>query len=359
MKLTSLITAASAVLLPIAASAATFIIPAAGTGPGDHGSQWQSEVTIHNGGAAPIAAGLAFHSGDQVQSSDTLTVAARSTVALSDVVAARFGLQQATGAIEITVPDSAVNRVAITSRTFNSSPAGEFGQDIPAINASDAVPAGNTIVLQAPASAAGSRFNFGIYALSDSVVQWELLRADGTQAAATDPQTYAAGTQIQYNGGIATLLGATEQDSDVVQAVVTGGSVITYGSAVNNASNDPSYVPGIATRGETQLDFAGVDVNEDGTVDVPDANGDGVLDQPIDLFTTTGFPNYFRVVVTGPSGEAATIDFADPVHDALIIDGQTVQVAPSSALKGTSGVIRIRATAGGMSDVLTIPVNYR
>jgi len=359
MNLRNLITAASVALLPIAAGAATFIVPAAGTGPGDHGSHWQSELTIHNAGAAPVTAGLAFHSGEEVQNGESLTIAARSTVSLADIVATRFGREQATGAIEITVPDSMANRIAITSRTFNASDSGEFGQDIPAVNAADAVPAGNTIVLQAPASAGTARFNFGIYAVTDATVQWELLRADGTQGALIEEQAYPAGRQLQFNGGISTLLGATEENNDVVMALVTSGNVIAYGSAINNASNDPTYVPGIVTRGETRLDFAGVDVNEDGIVDIPDANHDGVLDQALDLFTTTGFPNYFRVVATGPNGEPASIAFVDAVPDALIIDAQTVQVAPSSTLKGTTGVLKIRASADGVSDVLTIPVNYR
>src|SRR5262249_61805370 len=118
------------------------------------------------------------------------------------------------------------------------------GQDVPAVKISDAATAGDTIVLQAPSSATDARFNFGIYAATAATVRWELVRADGSLAASLD-QSLGAGTQQQFNSGIVTLLGSTAQDNDTVQALVTSGNAIAYGSAVNNASGDPTFVPGI------------------------------------------------------------------------------------------------------------------
>src|SRR5213082_281325 len=120
MKLQSLILIA---LLPITASAATFIIPAAGTGPGANGSHWQSEVTLHNTSASAVTVGLKFHDATGAQPADNVTINPRSTMTIPDIVRTRFGRDAATGAIEITVSDP--NRIAITSRTFN----GDFGQD--------------------------------------------------------------------------------------------------------------------------------------------------------------------------------------------------------------------------------------
>lgn len=354
MNLKRLITAASIALLPLAAGAATFIVPAAGTGPGANDSHWQSELTLHNTSASPVTASLTFHDGNGAQTGDSVTVNARATVSIADIVATRFGRTSSTGAIEITVPDAAANKLAITSRTFNSSANGQFGQDIPAINANDAAAAGSVVVLQAPSSAADARFNFGLYAVTDSTIRWELVRADGTVLTPIADQTYAAGTQRQFNSGISTLLGATAQDNDVVQAVITTGKVIAYGSAVNNASGDPSYVPGIAARTDIRVNFLGVDLNEDGTIDVADANHDGVLDQPIDIFTSL-YPNYFRVVVEG----GATLELVDAPRDAVLIDAQTIEWAPGGNLKGQTGTLKVRATVNGASDVLTIPVNFR
>src|SRR5207244_371457 len=110
------------------------------------------------------------------QPADNVTINPRSTVTISDIVKTRFGRDSVTGAIEINVPDAAANRIAITSRTFN----GDFGQDIPAVNANDAATAGEVVVLQAPSSASDSRFNFGLYAVTDAKIRWDLVRADGT-----------------------------------------------------------------------------------------------------------------------------------------------------------------------------------
>ena len=43
----------------------------------------------------------------------------------------------------------------------------------------------------------------------------------------------------------------------------------------------------------------------------------------------------------------------------LLVDAQTVEWFPGGDVKGTSGVLHVRATANGISDVLTIPVNFR
>ena len=48
MTIKRIITLAAIALLPIAAGAATFVIPAAGTGAGAAGSQWQTELTLHS-----------------------------------------------------------------------------------------------------------------------------------------------------------------------------------------------------------------------------------------------------------------------------------------------------------------------
>jgi hypothetical protein len=359
MNLKSIITAASLALLPLTAGAASLIIPAAGTGPGANGSQWQSEVTLHNTSSVATTATLTFH--DAAGASDAVAIAlpAHATTSIADVVRTKFGRTAATGAIEVALPDADFARVAITSRTFNVSSSGEFGQDIPAVKASDAAAAGDLAVLTAPSSVASYRFNFGLYAVADADVTWQLIRADGTVAAQKDV-SYAGGTQIQYASGVSSLLGAEAKNDDVVQASVTKGSAIFYGSAVNNASGDPTFVPGVKTRQEIRINFAGVDLDENGTVDIKDADRDGVLDAPIDIFTTNGFPNYFRLVASGEHGEPATFQLLDSGTDAQLIDANgTVAVAPGIGVRGQSGSMKVRITAGGTTAVVTLPLNYR
>jgi hypothetical protein len=359
MKVRNLITASTLVLLPLSASAATSIIPAAGSGPGANGTRWQSEVTLHNVSSRPIAGTLVYHDASHTSSPVAFNVPSRSTVTIADVVRTQFGIESGTGAIEIDLADNDAAKVAITSRTFNDVSAnGELGQDIPAIALDDAATAGELTVLATPSSTVRNRFNFGLYTAAATTVQWELLRADGTLVA-SKLVSYAAGTQNQYNGGVVSLFGAEPRDGDAIHASVVTGSAIFYGSAINNFTGDPTFVPGIRSHEDIRINFAGIDLDENGTVDVADANHDGVLDAPIDIFTST-FPNYFRVVASGENGEAVTYELVDAPVDAALIDSNgTISFAPGADVAGSNSELLVRATAGGNTAVLRIPVRYR
>lgn len=346
-----------ALALPLSASAGSLIIPAAGTGPGANGSHWKSEVIIANLSLSPVDLTLLFHDSTGVAGSSTLTLAARSTVSDEDIVASRFNRTSATGAIEIQAAD--VSKLVVSSRTYNESATGRFGQDIPAVDASTLTPASNSILL-GPSSVAAQRFNFGIYAVTDATVEWTLVRADGSTAVTLE-LPYTAGQQIQYNNGVQAVFGAAvaSKDLDSVQALFKSGSGVVYGSAIENVSGDPSFVRGIVAQPDTLIKFLGVDRNESGVVDYPDANHDGTVDQPIDLATSL-FPNFFRLVATTPSGEKVQFELISASSDvSLVDDAGTVEWAPGANLKGSSGTLKVRATAGGDTTILTIPVNFK
>jgi len=341
----------SLVLLPFTAGAATRIIPAAGTGPGANGSQWSTELVVHNASASTATIDLIFHDANGASKAQSFVIGPRTTTASSDIVRNVFGLTGATGAIEIDLDDVQASRLVVTSRTFNTSPNGAiFGQDIPAVDVTDAAGIGDLAVLAGPAFASDFRFNFGVYAVSDATVTWQLVRSNGT-VAASKTVDYKGGTQVQYNNGVVTLLGATASDSDVIYATVTKGKAIAYGSAVNNTSGDPTYVPGIRARSDSHIVF-GVDANEDGTIDIKDANNDGVLDAPVDLFTI-GFPNYFRLVF--PGHDNVKVELAEPTPSALVLDNGTIEWAPSVDQRGSTQNLRLKVTVNGVTEIITIP----
>jgi hypothetical protein len=358
MNIRNLVAASTIALLPLAASAATFIIPAAGTGPGVNDSHWQTDLTLHNVSAHPITAVLVYHNATQTSFQSAVPILPHATVAIDDVVHSRFDVVSGTGAIEVLVDDADASKLAINSRTINVSDRGEFGQDIPAEPLAEAAKSGDLTVITGPSSVQQSRFNFGLYAATAATVRWELLRADGTLAATKD-LSYAAGSQKQYNGGIATLFNVDAQDHDAVHATLLSGTALFYGSAIDNVSGDPAFVPGIRTSSDLRVDFAGVDLDENGTIDVADANHDGVLDARIDIFTST-FPNYFRVVASGQNGAPVTYELVDAPVDALLIDDNgTISFAPGADVAGTTGELLVRATTDGNVAILHIPVRYR
>jgi len=345
----------SLALLPLTAGAATLIIPAAGTGPGANGSQWSTDFIIHNASALPASIDLVWHDGNGATKPQSFFVGPRTTVTSGDVVRGVFGITSGTGAIEVDVDDNMASHLAITSRTFNTSANGIFGQDIPAVNVSDAAGVGDLNVLAGPSFASVFRFNFGAYAVTDATISWQLVRSNG-KVDATKDVTYKGGTQVQYNNGIATLLGATPGDNDVIYATVTNGKAIVYGSTINNASGDPTYVPGIRTRGDSHIAF-GVDANEDGKVDIQDANEDGTLDAPVDLFTI-GFPNYFRVVF--PNDSNVKVELAEPAPNVLLLDDKgTIEWAPPVDQRGTTQTLRLKVTVNGVTQIISIPARVK
>ncbi len=356
MKIRTILTAAAIALLPVVASAATIVVPGAGTGPGANNSQWQSELTLHSSAPRAIELNVSFHQGTTVLGPVEVALAARETRSFADIVKTMFDVNAGSGALVIEVDDRNLRYVAATSRTFNIAPEGEFGQDVPSVRLDDAVTAGSIGSINGPSSVATNRFNFGVYAAEATTVKWELLRANGT-VAATAERTYAAGEHAQYNSGVETIFGAAPQNNDTVQARVSAGSAIFFGSVIN-ATGDPTFVPGIPTRDDILILF-GVDQDENGTVDLTDADGDGVLDGTIDLFTGV-FPNFFRVVAQGEFGEPAQLEIVSSTSDSAFVDNSgTLRSAAFDGLKGQTGTITVRATAGGTSTVLTIPVRYR
>ncbi len=356
MNIKRILTATIAALLPLAASATTLIVPASGTGPGANGSHWQTELTLHNTSASAVTATLTFHDAAGAAGTSAVEVAPRATVAIADIVASRFGRESATGAIEITFDSAFAQKLSVASRTFNKSSGGEFGQDIPAVDAASTPTTGNTIVLGAPSSATDARFNFGVYAVTAATVRWDLVRAGGSIAASKEV-SYAAGSQNQYNDGIASFFNSSGQNSDTVHAVVTSGRALAYGSAVNNESGDPTYVPGLIVHPDLRINFAGVSFGDTGVIDVADANHDGVLDRALDI-QTGSWPIGFRVVVNSPAG--ATIELVNPPNGVKLLDanGGILWNADASTA-GTTTTLTLRVTADDSTDIITIPVNLR
>jgi hypothetical protein len=349
---------AALILAPLAASAATLVIPASGSGPGANGSRWQSEVTLHNTANRAVTVTLTFHDANGAGLSTSVVVAARHTESISDIVATRFQRDAATGAITIDAPDDFTSRLTVSSRTFNRSTGGDFGQDIPAIAVTDALATGDTGVIAGATDVTHSRVNFGIYSIDASTIHWQLVRADGT-VAADAVRSYAAGVQQQYSADNGSLLAASRQNDDVIYAQMVQGHAVVYGSTIDATSGDPTYVPGIRARQETAINFVGVDNTNDGRADVLDADHDGVLDGPVDVFISA-FPNFLHFIGSGPNGEKVTFSLIDPVPDSVMLTDESIlEWAPSVLLRGQTTTLHVLATTGSDSQVLTIPIRFR
>jgi hypothetical protein len=357
MKLRNILLGGALLVLPLAASAATIVVPAAGSAQGANNSVWQSDVTLHSLAPRPLTVSIEFHQGTTVHTAAPLTLEAKETVLLSDIARTLFNVSEGTGALVFNVEDRDVKHLAISSATYNLQPQGRLGQEIPAVNTIDAAVPGDIVTLTGPNDAA-HRFNFGVYAVTASRVRWDLVRADGTVAGSTE-LAYAAGQHVQYNSGVGVLFAAAgQQGLDSVHARVLEGSAVFYGSAVH-PGGDPTYVPALRAREDILIDFLGVDLDENGTVDLFDADDDGVLDATMEVHASM-FPSYFRIVAVGEFGETVQYEVVSSPSDATLIDADgTILLGTPGSLKGSSGMIVVRATAGDTTSTLQIPVRYR
>lgn len=340
-----------------AAQEIAYVIPAAGSGPGANGSLWRSEVTFHNAGDIAVTIDVQLHGAEGPIYNNGISIRPHRTATASNIVKNELLQENAFGAIIIKMDPILASRLALTSRAINESAAGEFGQDIPVIPVSQAFTTGERVVIAGPAKSSEHRFNFGLFPLEETSIDWSVYRKEG-ELATSKSVTYEAGKHVQYNGGIANFFGIEAQDNDVVVAKITGGKVFLYGSIVNNLSGDPSFVPGVVTRTNITARFLGVDIDENGSIDFADANGDNVLDEPLVIYTGA-FPNFFKLMAEDPEGETLTFELVGASNDVRLFPDHTVQWLPATGLRGTEGTLVVRVNDGTDSVDFTIPVLFR
>lgn len=114
---------------------------------GAGGTQWVSDLTIHNMVDSEVVVGVQFLEADVANVfnpafPDRLTLAARGTVVIEDALNALFGYEtNIKGAMIVTVDNQLVpgagnpegSEILATTRTYNTGdPAGTFGQTVPA-----------------------------------------------------------------------------------------------------------------------------------------------------------------------------------------------------------------------------------
>lgn len=333
------------------------VVPVAANTPGANGTNWKSELTLHNVGRETIPVALSFHYSLGAISNATVSVSPRQRLSIDDVVGSKFGVS-GVGAIEISIDQRFAGKLAVHSRSYNLTPKGSLGQDVPALPLSAALVSKDTGVLAGPSDQNSSRFNFGIYTLEPSTVRWSLIRQDGTEAVFTEV-TYGTGTQAQYNRGVETLLHSDPKDNDTIHATVQSGSAFVYGSTIDQVNGDPTYIGGFRTRENEGVEFIGIDINDDGIVDIADADGNGVLDAPLTIGTGP-FGSFFRVVVSDPEGASVSFSLAEPNRDVRFVDSNgRIGWSPSASLIGKSGVLKLLVNDGSDVTTLTIPVVFR
>jgi hypothetical protein len=222
-------------------------LPGAGHVAGRNGSQWRTDVELHNPGAAAARCRIElFPWGREVAEPPSVTVDVPGwrSVRLDDVVLDRFA--HTGGASLRLTPEGGV--VMASARTYSQGPTGSVGQHVEAIAEGQAVtPAAPRRVImlrQAPARDRGFRANLGLVntrALA-AVVAVELLDAAGA-ALGTITVPLRAFESVQIDEVVRRVAPAgADHVTAVVGTATPGAAVLAYACLVDNRSNDPVLI---------------------------------------------------------------------------------------------------------------------
>jgi fibronectin-binding autotransporter adhesin len=261
------------------------IIPAVANADGIN-AHFQSDVRVTNASAVATKYQVTFTpSGEGLTSSKqtTLTIDPGRTVALDDVLKTWFGTGGAstTGTLEVRpltqTSTSAVTSAAVkglatlssfaSSRTFNATSNGTYGQYIPAIPFASfvgkpAAGASTVLSLQQVAQSSQYRTNLGIVeANGEPASVLVTVFGQGGTKLTSFPVELKAGQHTQLNSFLSTQ-GITSLADGRVEVQVTGGNgkVTAYASVLDNATADPLLVTpvSLADAGNTKWVVPGV-----------------------------------------------------------------------------------------------------
>jgi hypothetical protein len=223
------------------------LIPSVSHAPGANDSLWRSDVRLVNagngggdgGGAnASVTVTLYPASGSgAVPQTKVFSVGPHSILALDDVLQSTFSAGSGALRIDSTQP------LFVTSRTYNQSSGGTFGQDIPALGLEKALATGSVARFSGLANGR-YRTNIGFFNSGNSAADLQLdLRGNDGVSAGKKTLHLDANSMTQING-LFSYLGTTIE-SGALTVAASGGAVVAYASVIDNVSGDPVYVPGV------------------------------------------------------------------------------------------------------------------
>lgn len=340
------------------AATSTFVIPTAGTTEGANGSVWRTELGVHSAAGEEVQLDFTFLNPEREETRFFVRVPANATLVGANTLEER-GITAELGALLIQMDSRYRDKIALTSRSINESETGHFGQYVPVYSIEDdALSVGDTAALIGPADAASYRFNAGVFSVTESEIEWQLVRGDGT-IAATRTVSYENFEPVRYNTIVSNFFGETPMDDDAVRARILSGTAIPYGSIIDNRTGDPSWVAPLVVRENIAPIVEGIDLDEDGDIELADFNGDGIIDNVMEI-VTSNFPNYFRIIAEDVEGQPLSIQFVSHTEDIKTIDdGMTVQWAPGVDVKGTSTVLELLVSDGIDATTVRIPVLFQ
>jgi formylglycine-generating enzyme required for sulfatase activity len=218
----------------------TYWVQVASRASGLAGSQWRTDVGINNPNAATANVEVRFHpAGGGAPLTQTAFVTPLSQSILADVVGQLGG--SGNGALEV----RADRPVVVTSRTYNASATGTFGQFYAAFTPTQGLSAGKTAIVPHLIENAAFRSNLAFTNMGTGAATLKVELVDGAGGKLTEfTVSVDAGRFRQETQPFKNRAGQTNLARGYARVTVLSGSgVIISGSVIDQSTNDPTTMP--------------------------------------------------------------------------------------------------------------------
>jgi hypothetical protein len=318
------------------------VIPAVAHADGNN-SRWQSDVRIAHTYPQTVLYDLTFTpsgaSRDEAMQTQ-IAIPPAQTIALDDVLGRWFGAGMATtgmtGVLEVRALDvvHGTGRTLATSRLFNVTANGSFGQFLSGVPLSRFSANHAQQALIALAQSSAYRTNLGIVEGSGRATRVLLEAFDGGGMKLFESTLNLGAHQHQQINSLLAANGIDIANARVSVSVLSGGgSVYSFASVIDNTTGDPSFIPPVAVDGPRarRTTIAGV-------ANLPSGNGMWQTDvrlfnsNPADVTATLEF---FR---QGESEPAATRELTIAAGETRALDDVLQSLF---GMTGAGGALRI------------------
>jgi CubicO group peptidase (beta-lactamase class C family) len=223
---------------PVGSAPAESWIPAVAHADGIGDSIWRSDAGLLNRSPKTNAVRLRFHRGNR-QLDRTLELAPGESRTVSDVV--DWFERSGSGPLQVFSSEA----LTTTSRTYNQSSDGTFGQSLDGVNATGGLEAGEAAVLMQLREDDVARSNIGLHNQwrRSARVEVALFDSDGSLVTGHTREIPAQQT-VQLNRPFKKFGGRDDVESGyAVVTVLSGQDVYAFASVIDNATGDPTAIP--------------------------------------------------------------------------------------------------------------------
>lgn len=228
-------------------SATRYVIP--GVADINNGfASWRSDIRFFNPTTTSVTATLTYFpqpGNAGASSTKQITIPAGQVLPVDNALQQLFALTNSGGSLLVTTPSS--SKLTVTARTYNQTSNGTYGQFIPAVTPAGSVGLSDNRVLQILQleSSDKMRTNVGLVETNGSPVTVEITAIPPDSKVTAKTQVSLAANQfIQFNDILKSFGLGTVYNARITVKVLSGtGRVTAYGSVIDAATQDPTYVP--------------------------------------------------------------------------------------------------------------------